>query len=262
MSDEGSTSDEPGGDRFDFVSTYEAHTRDLLEGSSEQDRALEQAIGSSSAEEFVTIGAMQRDLLVAHGLVPEASLVEVGCGSGRLAAHLQGWLTGPYLGIDVVQLLLDRASVLASAPNMRFQRVTGLEVPAEDDSVDMVCAFSVFTHLLHEQSFVYMQDCRRVLRGGGKLVFSFLEFRVPSHWAVLESNVAALGAGTTVLNQFMSVDGIEAWAQHLDFDVIDIFRGDAPYIPLSQTAVLNGVEYEEFGTFGQSSAVLRKPSAR
>ena len=92
----------------------------------------------------------------------------------------------------------------------------------------MVCAFSVFTHLLHEQSFVYMEDCRRVLRGGGKLVFSFLEFRVPSHWDVMEANVSALGTGTGVLNQFMSVDGIEAWAKHLNFDVLDIFEETRP----------------------------------
>lgn len=145
---------------------------------------------------------------------------------------------------------------------MRFQRVTGLGVPAEDDSADMVCAFSVFTHLLHEQSFVYVEDCRRVLRGGGKLVFSFLEFRVPSHWDVIESNISALGAGTGVLNQFMSVDGIETWAQHLDFDVIDIFRGDTLYIPLTRPVTLNGIEHVEFGTFGQSSAVLQKRLAQ
>jgi SAM-dependent methyltransferase len=260
MADDGSVLDDAAPDKFDFVSTYEVHTRELLEGHADPDRALELAIGSSSPEEFVTIGAMQKDLLVAHGLVPEASLVEVGCGSGRLAVQLRGWLTGSYLGTDVVQALLDRASALASAPNMRFERVTGLGVPAEDDSVDMVCAFSVFTHLLHEQSLVYMQDCRRVLRGGGKLVFSFLEFRVPSHWAVMESNVAALG-GTTVLNQFMSVDGIEAWAQHLGFDVVDISRGDEAYIPLSHALTLSGTDYDKFGTFGQSSAVLQKPLA-
>jgi SAM-dependent methyltransferase len=259
MPDDDSGSDSIG-PRFDFVSSYEAHTRTLLGDHPERDQALKLAVGSSQ-EEFFAIGAMQKDLLVAHGLVPESSVIEIGCGSGRLAVQLQDWLKGPYLGTDVVQALLDHASTLASAPNMRFQRVTGLSVPAGDDSADMVCAFSVFTHLLHEQSFVYMEDCRRVLRAGGKLVFSFLEFRVPSHWDVMRSNISALGTTTGVLNQFMSVDGIEAWAQHLNFDLIDIFRGDSAYIPLSHSVVLNGHEFQGSGTFGQSSAVLQKPSA-
>ena len=42
----------------------------------------------------------------------------------------------------------------------------------------MILAFSVFTHLLHEESFIYLEDFKRVLKPGGSVVFSFLEVLV------------------------------------------------------------------------------------
>ena len=55
-----------------------------------------------------------------------------------------------------------------------------LYIPAPDACADMVCAFSVFTHLLHTETYLYLEDIRRVLRPGGRLVFSFLEFANPA----------------------------------------------------------------------------------
>ena len=46
----------------------------------------------------------------------------------------------------------------------------GAPIPAPDGEADMVCFFSVLTHLLHEESYVYLQDARRVLKPTGKLV--------------------------------------------------------------------------------------------
>jgi SAM-dependent methyltransferase len=249
---------DPAPQKFDFVATYESHTEELLNSQGDRGRALELAIGGDSPENFSAIGAMQKDLLVSYGLEPESSLVDVGCGSGRLAIQLRDWLKGSYLGIDVVQLLLDHAATIAHGPHMAYQRVTGLSIPVEDNSIDMVCAFSVFTHLLHEESYAYMADVRRVLKPGGKLVFSFLEFSVPSHWNVMVGNLESLGQ-EKVLNQFMSEDAVTVWAEHLDFEVMGPFRGDEPYIPLSRPVVLNEVEYRDKGTFGQSAAVFRKP---
>ena len=245
--------------RAHFVSAYEAHTERLLDKAGDDERALELAIGASSPEEFSAIGEMQHQLLMACGLQPSSALVEVGCGSGRLAVQLAGWLHGPYLGLDVVQTLLDRAAAIATGPHMRYQKVDGLAIPVETDHIDVVCAFSVFTHLRHEESFAYLHDCRRVLRPGGTIVFSFLEFRVPAHWDVMEANLSAIGSDQ-VLNQFMSTDAVEVWSRHLDLEVIDIFRGDEPFIPLARPISVNGLEFHDFGTFGQSVAVLRKPA--
>jgi len=244
-----------GGREPHFVSAYAAQTRRLLESWDSREGALQAAIGSASPEDYETVGRLEKSLLVYAGLRPEDFLLDVGCGSGRLAVHLAGWLEGPYLGTDVVQTLLDHAAQACNRPDWRFERVSGLTVPADSDSVDMACAFSVFTHLHHEESFVYMRDIHRVLKPGSRLVFSFLEFRVPSHWRVLEADIESIGQDA-VLNQFMSIDAVEVFAQHLDFELIEVHRGDEPFIP--DDSVGSDVD-GELRSIGQSVAIYRKP---
>ena len=49
-----------------------------------------------------------------------------------------------------------------------------------DTSVDFIVAFSVFTHLLYDQNFIYLRDACRALNTGGVTLFSLLEMR--THW--------------------------------------------------------------------------------
>ena len=217
---------------------------------------MQQAIGG----EFAAIGFLEQELLRSEGLHPHSSLVDIGCGSGRLACQLGTWMKGPYLGLDVVQDLLDHAARITARPDWNFQLAPGLTVPVLDSSVDMVSAFSLFTHLLHEETYRYLEDIFRILRPGGKLVFSFLEFSIPSHWSVFETNLAAIGT-TGVLNQFMSRDAIELWASRIGFEPPRFFDGDRPHIPLSRRVELeSGQTYEGLGALGQSVAVLVKPA--
>ena len=224
----------------------------LLATSVNQDKAMHQAIGG----EFEAMGLMEKDLLVAQGLAPEGFVIDVGCGSGRLAVHLSPYLKGGYLGTDVVPDLLDYARQLVDRPDWRFELADGLTIPAPDSSADVVCFFSVFTHLRHEESYTYLKEARRVLRPGGRIIFSFLEFAIASHWAVFAKNVASVHSDLP-LDQFMSRDGIYSWADHLDLTIIDLLDGDVPSIPLAQPVVLeSGQKYETLGTLGQSIAVL------
>lgn len=240
-------------DRFEHVTLYRRHVAQLVENRGDRAAAMREAIG----HEFEAYGLMERDLVIASGLPRNGLLVDVGCGSGRLAGPLSSCHDGGYLGTDIVPDLLDYARDLVERPDWRFELVSGLTIPAGDDEADMVCFFSVFTHLLHEESYSYLAEARRVLRPGGKIVFSFMEFCVDEHWGVFESNLASIGAAHP-LNQFMSRDGIEAWAAHLDLTIEHIYRGDIPYIPLKQPIEMEtGQRFEELGTFGQSVAVLR-----
>lgn len=221
-----------------------------------QQHPLEEAMDLAAGGQFDSMGILQRDLLIASGLRPEHSLIDVGCGSGRLAKQLAGYLSGGYLGIDIVPALVSYARQRFSRPDWRFEVAGDLKIPAADGQADMVCFFSVFTHLRHEESYLYLEEAKRVLRGGGKVVFSFLEFLLSSHWFVFEADVRNRESDVPI-NQFISRDAIEAWAGHLGFRVEALYDGDKPHFPLRQPVTLaDGRVLEDKGLLGQSVCVL------
>ena len=126
------------------VAEYENLVRTLI-ANHPYDEAMSLAVGGA----FDAIGKVERQILEHFGLRPGMSL-DVGCGSGRLAQTLAG--SGiQYLGTDVVQALLDFAKTKCPQ-NFAFRLHKALSVPVAANSVDMICAFSVFTHLPHDES--------------------------------------------------------------------------------------------------------------
>ncbi len=240
-------------EKLDYKQTYATHVQKLKEQLG-HDQGMKHAIGG----EFDAFGILERELLIKHGLRPESYLIDVGCGSGRLTKPLVPYLTGAYLGTDVVPDLLTYARNLAQRKDWRFELIDKIAIPERDGVAEMVCFFSVFTHLLHEQSYVYLREAHRVTKPGGKIVFSFLEFQIPSHWSVFDGNIANVNV-VTHLNMFMSRDGISAWAAHLGLTVEGIYDGDKPHIPLAQPLTLDdGRVMEGMGNLGQSVCVLVK----
>ena len=153
--------------------------------------------------------------------------------------------------------LVDYARHLVQRPDWRFEIAKGLTIPEKNGRADMVCFFSVFTHLLHEQSFVYLQEAKRVLKPGGKIVFSFLEFTNPSNWPVFESSIKRINSDDYPLNMFISRDAIEAWASHLNLKIKTIQDDNKPQITLSHPITFeNGNVVKGKGALGQSFCVL------
>lgn len=227
-----------------------ARLREAITG----DAALEAAVGG----DFITVGKLELALLKSLGLGEKDYVIDVGCGSGRLALPLSLFPSLRYLGTDIVPDLLDHARRVSARPDWSFVRTDGIRIPAENDSADWVCFFSVFTHLTHEDSFRYLREAKRVLKPGGKIVFSFLEFYIYSHWAVFELSVEKGSIGDH-LNQFMGRDAIQSFAHHLKLDVASIFSGDTPHIPIQEDLVWHdGRVMSGLGNLGQSVAVLVK----
>lgn len=238
----------------DFVRSYGQHVNRLLQRF-DRDAALKEAIGG----EFMAVGKLEYYLLCSLGIGEKSFVVDVGCGSGRLAAQLAAIPRLKYVGTDVVQELLDLASQIAQRPDWNFVKVNGLTIPVKAGVADVVSFFSVFTHLLHEDSFKYLREAHRVLKPGGVAVFSFLEFRIQCHWEIFEATVHNATPGHH-LNQFMDRDAIQTWAQKLGFVVEGIYDGDRGHIPIPEEVKWdNGNRMIDFGNLGQSVAVLRKP---
>jgi SAM-dependent methyltransferase len=238
--------------KLDFHKTYPKLVRSL-----KKQHTIDQAMKLAVGGEFEAIGIIERELLIQFGLRKDGYVIDVGCGSGRLAKPLSEYLVGKYLGIDIVPELVGYARHLVQRPDWRFEIAQGLSIPEEDGRADMVCFFSVFTHMLHEQSFVYLQEAKRVLKPGGKIIFSFLEFTNPSNWTVFESNIKSINSDDHPLNMFIGRDAIEAWTSHLNLKIQTIEDGDKPQITLSNPIIFeNGNVVKEKAALGQSFCVL------
>jgi len=243
---------------IDYRSRYIEAVGRLMDNPDRR-KAMGQAVGG----DYEYVGTIMRELLIAAGLRPNDYLIDVGCGSGRLAVALTPYLTGRYLGFDVVPDLLAYARESAARPDWRFEEADGRpHIPEADGTADMVCFFSVLTHLEHEDSFLYLADARRVLKPGGTIVFSFLDFSIPSHWDVFNGMIETRARGEqTHHNQFMAREMIQPWADRLGLDVVAVIDGNVAQLHLDADIPLSdGRVVPREASLGQSVAILRKGS--
>ena len=223
--------------QFHFVEDYQRLVDDLI-ARFPLDQAMSIAVGGS----FDLFGPIEAQLLADVGLKNGMALIDLGCGSGRGAVAFSKRFEIRYLGTDIVQALLDYAAS-KTPPHYQFKLHRQLSVPAPDSCADMVCAFSLFTHLLQPETYLYMKDSARVLKPNGQLVFSYLD--VGQHWNVFEDTVNEHRTNNVVhLNMFMDRTLIEHWAAHIGLAVEQYIAPSKP--------ILNG------HSFGQAVCVLRK----
>lgn len=143
--------------------------------------------------DFVKTGEHHLDLLVnVAGAVPHSRILEIGCGIGRTAVRLTEYLnrTGEYLGFDLERqgIRWCQQNITTSYPNFSFKHVdlynatfnprgtvnpTTFTFPGNNGSVDVVFAFSVFTHFDSATARRYLQETSRVLRPGGRALLTF-----------------------------------------------------------------------------------------
>ena len=219
------------------------HFVEIAKTRAPHDQAMEMAIGGG----FELYGQIEVSLLRHFGLPQDGYLIDVGCGSGRLARPMSQWLKGRYLGIDLVPALVSHARKIAQRPDWRFEVIRHIGIPEADGQADMVCFFSVLTHLLHEQSYWYLEEAKRVLKPSGRIVFSFLEFANSGHLQVFRETLAAEKKRMQIpMNVFIERNAIEVWARELGLEVVGLHDGAEAIAPE--------------GPLGQSLCVLRKPA--
>ncbi|MDB6095101.1 MAG: methyltransferase domain protein [Verrucomicrobia bacterium] len=225
-----------------------------IAGQHSHDDAAALAVGG----EFYTIGALEYYLLKAHGLNESTHVVDIGCGTGRLAAQLASRKHPHYSGFDIMESAVSYARDLCQMPAWKFGVTAGLKVDVPTGTGDMACFFSVFTHITHEHTFLYLKEAARLLKPGGLVIFTYLEFAVHSHWDAFAKAVNNFGKDAEPV-VFLDCAGITQFANHLDFEVLALVDGDKPTFAIEEELILGPcVIMKDRGNLGQSIAILRK----
>lgn len=149
--------------------------------------------GISNLEEWFRWAEEWKMYLCVYGNLESGSdVLEMGCGLGRIAYPLRFILRdgGTYTGFDIVKYKIDFLSekYKSKLPNYTFVwadvfnseynqngeiKPTDFSFPSQDACFDVVYAASVFTHMVPATTAWYLQEAARVLRPGGRCVFSF-----------------------------------------------------------------------------------------
>jgi len=127
------------------------------------------------------------------GLQADSIMLDIGSGIGRLAVPLTKLITPPgsYDGLEIVDRGVRWCStkITPGYPHFRFThanifnaeynpggtvKAAEYVLPYDDASFDVVCLFSVFTHMLTADVERYVAEISRVLRPAGRLVATFL----------------------------------------------------------------------------------------
>ncbi|MBM3723127.1 MAG: class I SAM-dependent methyltransferase [Actinobacteria bacterium] len=136
-----------------------------------------------------------KSLVEFAGLNKNSRLLDWGCGAGRLAVGIRYKFgrIADYHGVDVQPRLLNWASKNLTAPGYRFTLIdvthryynpdgatSPSALPTPDSSVDIVYAYSVFSHLDGKDVEVYLRAINSALVPGGRGWFTlFVEDDVP-----------------------------------------------------------------------------------
>jgi ubiquinone/menaquinone biosynthesis C-methylase UbiE len=237
-----------------FLLGYEQMVQGLLASLNEDD-AASRAVGG----DYEYFGVLEHALLRGEGLRDGCAIVDVGCGSGRLATQLRRYPKLRYLGLDVVPALLDYARRKADRPEFRWGKVDAVKLPFPGPAADFCVFFSVFTHLLPEESFVYLEEAHRVLKPGGKAVFSFLEHASAASRRVFDQNLAWVRERHMAghLNTFLHRADLRLWAERIGFEVSALHLGESRFIEVDAESATPAVR-EGLYALGQSVCVLRK----
>jgi SAM-dependent methyltransferase len=158
----------------DFLRAYAMHTDLRVE-----ENGPEGAVGA--VKDWERHGELQFEYLKLQGLKPQHRLLEVGCGTGRLARKVVPYLDeGCYEGVDISPQAINSAIALSGKEGWNRKRPGLSTVMPNRFSSDrcqrfrFAWAFSVFIHLPYKEMVRTMSEVAFCMDGDGVFLFSFV----------------------------------------------------------------------------------------
>lgn len=168
-------------------------------------------IGSPTVSSFEEIGpGFLSSFQERARLRPDARVLEVGCGCGRIARTLTKFLSpvGSYAGIDIMlhHIQWCAAEITTRFPNFCFfhadiyssrynptgqLRASDYSFPFDSGLFDFVFLASVFTHMLPGDVDRYMAEISRVLRPGGRVLATYYLLNKETRAAIVANSTTA-----------------------------------------------------------------------
>ncbi len=201
-----------------YIREYQRLLRNLRKTSASETEALERAVGGY----YKAAGKAQAAII--SDLAPDGPfhVIDVGCGSGRLAAALRDDERVAYSGFDILPDLVAHAKKVCDRSDWRFETISSLVLPVDDATGDMIVFMSVFTHLKPDEIKTYLGEAARVLKPGGHIVASYFDAGDPKHAKLFPPKPVQYLArilGRDVLRVRQPREELEAWMQEAGFSV-------------------------------------------
>ncbi len=186
---------------------------------------------------FVADGQRNFQKLIADGLSPEDSVLDVGCGCGRLSPYIAQHLSpaGTYVGLDadpdaVAWCVSD---LQPTFPNARFIhcdvfnaeynprgsiRPIDYVFPFPGNTFTYVFAESLFTHMFLADTEHYLKEIHRVLRPGGRFRCTYL--------LLTEASREGIRKGTAYRNLSHPIDRAMTFSREVPEKGVAFSEGD------------------------------------
>lgn len=199
---------------------------DLIDSARGLDLPPHRLRGFVGDGDFTSTGEQHLRYFVEYGkLRPEQTVLDVGCGVGRMALPLTRFLSsqGEYYGFDPTAegVAWCTEHITSRYPNFHFEVADlhnefynpkgkyspeNFRFPYQDNSFDFIFLTSVFTHLFPDALSNYFSEITRVLRQGGRSFITYLLMNADS--------IALIKDGRSKLNFTHALKG--CWTAYPD----------------------------------------------
>ena len=208
-------------------------------------------------------------------LKPDESILDAGCGVGRMAYSLAYYLddNACYEGFDIVEKWINwsQSVIHQHRPNFNFKwaniynkryntegtiKVEEYSFPYSDEKFDFVFLTSVFTHLYANAVQNYLKEIYRVLKPGGRCLCTF--------FLLNEESESLIKLGKSSQNLIYEIDG--SFCSDLEIPEASMGHPESSVIQWIETLgfTISAKYYglwcgRNFGTSYQDMFILKKP---